>query len=118
MYLENEAGDTLVYWRKANQIHNWFVKFYCNDDHDFNMVAKADRPFVDRQGIASLIEACETAITERDLAPNVLPTRSGFFFGGTEYDEWYYDELKRTKKELSALMTDPSFDGGYYNCWW
>jgi len=25
-----------------------------------------------------------------------LPTVSGFFFGGTEYDEWYYDSLGYT----------------------
>jgi hypothetical protein len=29
---------------------------------------------------------------------------SGFFFGSTEVDKWYWEDLKRTKKELKTLL--------------
>ena len=37
----------------------------------------------------------------------MLPTRSGFFFGGTEYDEFYLRDLKDTVEILDRVLGDP-----------
>jgi hypothetical protein len=53
------------------------------------------------------------------LAEELLPTRSGFFFGGTDYDYWYYTDLIRTadllKKELAAVPNQQVWF--YYASW-
>ena len=37
------------------------------------------------------------------IAKDVLPTRSGPFFGGTDYDEYYFDDVKIVREELFEL---------------
>lgn len=51
-----------------------------------------------------------------DKASYLLPTRDGFFFGGTEYDEYYFKDLEDTKDILERAIAD----GGHfrYGCWW
>ena len=52
-----------------------------------------------------------------EKAKLLLPTQSGFFFGGTEYDEYYISELKRTRDILGKyLSTNPS--NVIYCSWW
>ena len=34
----------------------------------------------------------------------MLPTRSGFFFGSTEYDECYQEDLKNTISQLTDVL--------------
>jgi hypothetical protein len=52
------------------------------------------------------------------LAEELLPTASGFFFGSTEYNEWYIDDLKNTIEQLDkclALPDDVEFE--YHSSW-
>jgi hypothetical protein len=51
-----------------------------------------------------------------------LPTKSGFFFGGTEYNEYYYDDIKLTIKIITPLLKelekDKNFPEIYYHSSW
>lgn len=40
----------------------------------------------------------------RAVAEEHLPTQAGFFFGGTEYTEWYIQDLEYTKEVLDRLI--------------
>ena len=33
-----------------------------------------------------------------------MPSQSGFFFGSTDYDEWYREDLERTFKACNNLI--------------
>ena len=37
---------------------------------------------------------CDKVLDDNSLAEELLPTRSGFFFGSTDYDEWYFEDIK------------------------
>jgi hypothetical protein len=52
------------------------------------------------------------------LAPELLPTTGGFFFGDLEYNEWYFNTLERTEQELTALLSDKSWDFMIYLASW
>jgi len=39
-----------------------------------------------------------------------LPTQSGFFFGGTEFDEWYFQNIAETKKIITKVLKNTDFD--------
>ena len=41
---------------------------------------------------------------------------SGFFFGGTDYDEWYYNDIENTIKILESALEDG--DEFYYSSSW
>jgi hypothetical protein len=45
------------------------------------------------------------------VAERLLPTRNGFFFGGTEYDEDYIQDLESTKRILEEALAK---GGDYY----
>lgn len=35
-----------------------------------------------------------------ELAASLLPTQSGFFFGGTDYDDWYFNDVKDCLRQM------------------
>ena len=45
-----------------------------------------------------------------ELAEQLLPTREGFFFGGTDYDSYYFDDLKDTKKIIEDVLEETDWD--------
>jgi hypothetical protein len=104
----------VAYWRKANAIHNWFVKNVqdgVDDCKDY---------YVDRVQLVELIGLCKTVLDDHSKAEELLPRVNGFFFGGTEYDEYYYDDLKNTIEMLEKVLKMSTFDhfDFYYHSSW
>ncbi|WP_136661817.1 hypothetical protein [Nitratireductor sp. XY-223] len=56
-------------------------------------------------------------IADPTLAKELLPTAEGFFFGSTDYDKWYVEDLKLTKSILEEALAKPELDY-YYSSWW
>ena len=89
------------YWRKANAIHRWFVENVQDGTDDCN-------PYpVSREQLEELRELCRTALANRDKAADLLPTTSGFFFGGTEYSDFYFEDLESTISQIDAVLKLP-----------
>ena len=98
-----------AYWRKANQIHQWFVE-KVQDGED-----ECREHFVSREQLQELIRQCEMVLQDPNKAKDLLPTQSGFFFGGTDYDEWYLSQLRDTVKQLTeALQKFPEDKWDFY----
>ena len=102
--LDTENGDYLVraccaYWRKANQIHKWFV-----DQTQGGMDDGQMSPPIHGEVLADLMERCKRVLETPALAAEVLPTEGGFFFGSTDYDEWYIGDLKDTVSQLTHVF--------------
>ena len=75
---------------KANHIHAWFVH---NCGHD---VDECQEIRVSEEALDALLKACKAVLEDHSKAEELLPTQSGFFFGGTDYDEYYFDDVKET----------------------
>jgi hypothetical protein len=65
---------------------------------------------VEREQLEDLVKQCEAALVAKDKAETLLPTQSGFFFGSTDYDEWYFEDLKATVTTLKAILANKAFD--------
>lgn len=103
MYLNRRRGedDTEVkYWRKANEVHRWFVE-NCQGGVD-----ECQESEVTIQQLAELLDRCINVLNSPDLASEILPTQSGFFFGSTEYDQWYFAVLGETIEALSIIIDE------------
>jgi hypothetical protein len=89
----------VLYWRKANAIHQWFV------DNVQDGIDNCQEYYVRREQLESLRNLC---IEVLDGAPpeDRLPTKSGFFFGSTEYDQGYRDDLHQTVIGIDRALTD------------
>lgn len=137
-YIIEEVG----YWRKANAIHKWFVANVqegnddCKEYHvdteaieglldTVNTVLKASKlikgktvngyTFDGKKEIPNYQDG--KVIEDPSTAESLLPTSSGFFFGGLEYDEYYYRDLKDTKKILEYALKHPESDYYYQSSW-
>lgn len=126
----------VAYWRKANQIHNWFVNNIQDgtDDSGSYEVTKAD--------IIILLALCKTVknnselvsgnivngyrydneyhkipiiqvgktIEDPSIAIRLLPTTTGFFFGSNEYDEYYMESINYTIETLEKILIETDFE--------
>jgi hypothetical protein len=106
-YVIEEIG----YWRKQNQIHQWFV------ENVQNGVDNCGEYCVSKGQLEDLLEICKKILNDNSLAEELLPTASGFFFGGTEYDEWYFDGIQNTIEILEEALSDTSADYYYSSSW-
>lgn len=106
-YVIEEVG----YWRKANQIHQWFV------ENVQNGVDNCSEYCVSKGQLEDLLEICIKILNDNSLAEELLPTASGFFFGGTEYDEWYFKDIENTIEVLKEALSSDSGDFYYSSSW-
>jgi len=108
-----EVKLQLAYWRKANQIHKFFV------DECGNGVDDQQDIYVERDGLKDLLERCESILEDHSKAEELLPSQSGFFFGSTDYDQWYFEDLKRTVPILKKILENAPEDWEFeYHASW
>ena len=114
-YQAQKVEVQVAYWRKANAIHRWFVENVQGGKDE------CQESYVDDAQLRALLDAAKQALAVPANASEVLPTQEGFFFGTTDYDKWYIEDLENTVKQLSeildneGLMKDWEF---YYQSSW
>ncbi len=127
--------SSLADWRKANQIHNWFVKnvqsgidncgtyevskdkleellLLCKTVVDNSKLiegqVKNGQTYVDGEWVDNYEDG--QVIENNVIARKLLPTASGFFFGSTEYDQWYLEDIKHTVAVLEDCLKNTDFE--------
>ncbi len=126
-----------AYWRKANAIHKWFVD-NCqggeDDRRDAYVSAEQLQELVDL--CKKVLATAKTAegkvvngqhydketdqwvdnledgitVTNPEELHKLLPTADGFFFGSTDYDQWYLEDVKSTIEQLELALSDKGSD--------
>ena len=138
--------DNIAYWRKANAIHGWIERHIdseelknCDDykiTKDMIVDLLLDCSFVldntklvegkvtngyrcTDNGFEPIIED-GLVVEDSTACEDVLPTESGFFFGSTEYTQWYLDDIKYTKSVCEKILDEVDFDRYelYYHASW
>lgn len=129
--------EDVGYWRKANAIHAWFVDNVQDgeDDCEPHEVSKEQlmklylicktivtestlapdkvingQRFNNETGEWENIYVDGYIITNPELAAKLLPTQSGFFFGSTNYNEYYIKYVKYTFELLPKIISETDFD--------
>ncbi len=144
----SEIEEQVMYWRKANHIHAWFVD---------NVQGGQDDCLSHHVGwdeLRTLLSVCERVldasqldegtvyagtvydqehpeglvqrepgkvIKDATVARKLLPTRDGFFFGNDEYDEDYHQDVVGTRDWIVGMLAD--YEAGvpgdiYYQSSW
>ncbi len=108
-YIEEEAG----YWRKANQIHKWFVENVQSGKDDCGDY------YADQEKLQNLLSLVNQVLEDNSLAETLLPRQEGFFFGSNSYDDWYFEQLQETKSILEeCLVVENELSDFYYHSSW
>lgn len=100
------------YWRKANHIHQWFVD-NAQDGHD-----DCRDSYISVKQLDELYAVCEKIVADPSLGEELLPTRSGFFFGSTDYDEYYLEDIRYTMEVIEKARTIAGEYSFYYSSSW
>lgn len=139
-------NDNIAYWRKANAIHQWFVDHVQDGEDDCDYHREVTKEDLERlrdtcievltksvmmlgqvKNGASLIDGqwvdnmeLGKVIINPEVAEELLPTQGGFFFGGTDYDEWYIKDLQYTVNTINQILATTDFDKEmiYYRSSW
>ena len=102
-----------AYWRKAKAIHHWFVMNIQKGNDD------CGEYYVSQAKLQDLLTACVAVMENKTRASELLPTKNGFFFGSTQYDEDYFSDIADTIKMLEPLISDKYARWEfYYNASW
>jgi len=138
-YIEERVG----YWRKANQIHNWFVKNIQNGVDNCGEYELPKEKAIELLSICKEIkEKCvltdgkvrngqvanaETKgefvdviedgklMSNSHIAAKLLPSSSGFFFGSTDYDQYYMQDIDDTIEILETILGESDPNKGYFS---
>ena len=137
-FIIEEAGC----WRKANAIHNWFVQnvqdgndnckeYYVSKESMQKLLDTVNRVldaselvegeinngYRIKDGMREPIVEKGKYIKDSTVARELLPTTEGFFFGSTDYDEYYYQDLIDTKRILEEALKEEEGDYEYHSSW-
>lgn len=121
------------YYRKTNQIQNYFEEHFYEDGNDYegsdynNVVTKVDDLTID--DIIDRIDTIESSENREKTAKKEFPTTEGFFYGSTEYDQSYFDtnnefkndltELKKIRNEINQRLENTDYHAVItYSSWW
>ena len=124
--------EAVAYWRKANQIHNYIVEHFANGEDNCQPIylelndleqlldvckkVRKSINLIDGQveqsytfnekgeKVSNYVEG--KVIEDTSICEELLPTRSGFFFGNTDYNEWYVEQIDYTIKTLEEIIQE------------
>lgn len=101
--------NEVAYFRKVN----FLIPFFGYEENCSNIE-------IDKYQVEDLIEACKEVLANHDKASFLLPTQIGFFFGSTDYDDWYFDDVQNVKENFEEILADFDMDEDILlmHCWW
>lgn len=133
--------DEVGCWEKANHIHAWFVRnvqggtddcsyYFVTEDQFLELKETCEKvvalkPFsIDENsdlfyvGASTLID--NGVITKADYEEmeaklkGIMPTQAGFYFGGTDYNPYYFQTVEETLEIANKILENGDFDKEVY----
>ena len=86
-------GHYVGYFRKVNCVYRYFEDKLTDET-----------AWVTKDECEDIVKRCSAVLENPDLASELMPTRSGFFFGSTEYDKYYFSDLKDVRKQFKSFI--------------
>ena len=102
--ISRQTNYEVGYWRKANQIHNWFMQNCARRDEYDNPIDDCRPIEITVDKLEALLDTCKKVLADHSLAGSLLPTADGFFFGSTEYDDYYFGEIEQTVEIIEPVL--------------
>jgi hypothetical protein len=103
--IETHYAPSVCYFRKVNLLFAYFENKGTLIEQYF--------AFMDKNTCLDIIDRCEKVLKNPELASELLPTQSGFFFGSTDYNEYYFKDVADVLKQLTEKAL-PIYDEP---CW-
>lgn len=120
MFLHKVRKEEVAYWHKANAIHGWFCRKF--EEKYGQKLENCEEFYLEKEDLINLRNDCEKVLKASKLDPStkliadtkvakeILPTTSGFFFGSTDYNEGYIQDLKETVEAIENILETVNFE--------
>lgn len=97
-----------MYFRKVNLLYAFFAEKLTDE-----------QCIVTKREVETIISNCEKVLADHSLAETLLPTQGGFFFGSTDYNEWYFNDVEEVLNSFTEYLKDWTDDtiGWVYFSW-
>lgn len=82
-----EERYQIGYFRKFNALHGYIVDHFAGGVDDCLPIE------LGKNDITQLLAVCKSVKEHPSRAKELLPTRTGSFFGYTGYDDWYFNDV-------------------------
>ena len=92
------------YFRKVNCIYG-----YCADNE---LIEDGEVAMLDHEHMLDILKRAKEILSqpteEKKLAKGkeLLPTQGGFFFGSTDYDKWYIEDIAEVAKKFEDMIAE------------
>lgn len=134
--------EEVAYWRKFNALHNRFVQDCANGEDN------CQEMYVPRETMVQILNDLKEIKESLDKSPKkkvqvevgwssgkkmyedievyedtsvvneLLPPTPGFFFGSTEVDKYFYEEVSNTINLFKELLSEDGSSDFYYQSSW
>lgn len=106
---DKSNGEEVAYFRKVN----FLVRF-------FNYEENCEFQPIEKSQIEKLLRYCDEVLKDNNKAETLLPTQGGFYFGNTEYNDYYFSDVEEVKKVFTEILEKIDFESSeiVMYCWW
>lgn len=87
IFFDKTKTVNLGQFRKVNFLISFFEK-------EYGEVRNVCPIQIHKGDIEKLLNYCNKVLDNHSLAPTLLPCTEGFFFGNTDYNEYYFEDVK------------------------
>jgi hypothetical protein len=91
--LKDYVGYYTGYFRKVNTVYAYFLPKLTDE-----------RGWITKEDCEDIVYRCDKVLKDHSLASSLLPTQGGFLFGSTEYDKYYFKDLKDVRKQFKSFL--------------
>jgi hypothetical protein len=101
----------VAYWRKFNALHGFIVEHFNNGKDDCSPIP------LNLEDLKTIHNQLVKTIKENN--PELLPPTSGFFFGNTEVDDYYWSDISDAINTFEEIinMEDSNVYYEYHASW-
>ena len=85
-----------AYFRKVNFLFKYF--------EDRGKMIDQYYAFVEKEDVEDIIDKCQRINKDHGLAHTLLPTQEGFFFGSTDYNEYYFYDIQDCLRQMKQYL--------------
>lgn len=98
--------------RKENHIQSYM-------EGEVGDVQNLDYLFLQKEHIEKLVERLQRVKDDHSQAGVLLPTQEGFFYGSTDYNDFYFEDIEAELKDFSEMLDSWDDTKCYaYWAWW
>lgn len=134
--------EHLGIWRKANHIHAWFVRnvqggtddcsyYFVTEEHFLELKETCEKvvalkPYPTIEEDSDLFYASASTLIDSGVISKedyeemegkleeLMPTQAGFYFGGTDYNPYYFQTVEETLEIANKILENGDFDKEVY----